>query len=921
MCAVFQKDKHDIGVLRADASTTCGLMLATKNGVPIYEIVDDEPLAEQRAEGEPGYGWFKPTHELAIIQDEWRGGCGQYIAGATNRYHQSAGVDTRFPNMLIPANKPTAVTKPTHTAPTITNADMETASSGWTEGARDATYAQAGSFSWLVQDKVEAYQDMTGWKAGITYTFTVYVRGNGVTSAGVKIGINDGTTSSYSDETGITGSWVQRTVTYRLPLTATRCRLLMYNIDSAVEGGHAWFDTAALTFTALTVGTTKAMAEYNAFLYASFGTLLAKQNTGGTAFTLVADIGSTITSLAVGFDGFLWIGTEDSTTIEDCEDAWTAQDSDVTCSADTTDYKAGSASNKMVVASTAGVQIIAFENFTATDFSQKTGVRFWFKSSVALTASDWQLLLDNTDGCGSAVETLNLPAISAQTWTHVYLKFAAAASTRTAIQSVGLTQAVDKGAMTVWVDDVKCEQLIWYMSAGDTFTQGSRSDDFAKWFVTNNGASPTLYKFLPPNQMKTNTIPSDSSTAWSSATSVDSPYYSILNVISSQNTVYIKKEDRTFYVDSTGAVKVLVEDTKRFSASAASSAALSWQERIYLAYGTQSLVEYDEDGNVNWRDPSLQMTNVTDIDGQIVGLAADEHYLYAAALGATNIEILAAIYEDVGGSIGWRWHGSLASFAVTTYASLEMLFFSSVYQRRLWICSTTAGANFNYIPIPANYGDPANDGNKSVATDSSNYIITPYYHCNFQADQKSYFELTVRLGSAYSATIYWTASYEKLGDTDWTSIGTFDGTSTARYERKYIPVDSASAKPTSTAIRFKFVPVTNSATTLPVLLSYDCRAKLYPPKKRIINCVLKAADNVQDHQGMSIGSASEIKAVIDEMNVATWPRTFYDLFYKDTGTTKYVDVLSMEEVVITHEREPHRIEKGYRLTLLERTLS
>ena len=903
--AQYVQSKHDIGILRQNGTDSAGLMLATKNGVPIYEIVDDEPLAEQRAQGEPGYGWFKPTHEMAVLQEDWRGGCGEYLAGSTNRYHQSAGVDTRFKNMLIPANKPTAVTKPTHSL-TITNADFETAASGWTNGAQSATYAQAGSFSWLVGGGITSTQALTGYLLGVTYTFTCYVRDNGVNHGTARLNLYDGVTTTNGTNTATTGSWVQRTLTYRIPLngTATTLQLQLENTSGAED---LWFDTAAIS-ASITVGTTKAMCEYNGKLYASFGTLLGVQNAGGTAFTLVADIGSTITNLEPFADGLLWIGSEDTTTIEDCEDAWTGG------TADTSDYKVGSASNKMVVSAAAGIEIIAYENFTSLDLSQKTGVRFWFKSTVALTAGDWQFLLDDTNACATPVETINMPAIAANTWTHVYLKFAAAASTRKAILSVGLKQAVDVGALTAWIDDVKAEQLTWYMNAGETFTQCTQADAFAKWFATVNATSPTLWKALPPRELKSNTAPSTG--AWSAATNVDSPYYNILSMLSSQNTLYIKKEDRTFYLDSTGAVKVLVDDTKKVAASTTSPAALTWQERIYLSYGTQNLVEYDEDGAVNWRDPSFDMTNVTDIDGQIVALAADEHYLYAGVLGTTNIELLAGIYENIDGVTDWHWHGSLNSFAVATYTSLEMMFFSSVYQRRLWICSTNASADLNYIPIPANYGDPVNDANRSVATDSSNYIITPFYHSDFQADLKSYFELTVRLGHAYSATVYWTASYQKLGDTSWTSIGTFDGSATARYEKLYIPV-AGTAKPTSTAIRFKFIPVTGSATSLPIILSYDCRAKLYPVKKRIINCIVRGGDNIQNKQGMSDMSASDIKTVLDEANTATWPVTFYDLW----NTTKTVDFLNMEEIVITHEKDSHRIEKGYKLTLLERTLS
>jgi hypothetical protein len=144
-------------------------------------------------------------------------------------------------------------------------------------------------------------------------------------------------------------------------------------------------------------------------------------------------------------------------TIHDCEAAWDELvDADATVTADTSVYKRGTKSAKFVIADgmSAG-DIIATDNFTAKDLSGYTYVQLWVYSSVALDAGDIQLLLDNTAQCASPIETLDIPAITAtNTWTCCTIALAAAVSD-TAIVSVGAKFTVDKGACTIYFDNIR----------------------------------------------------------------------------------------------------------------------------------------------------------------------------------------------------------------------------------------------------------------------------------------------------------------------------------------------------------------------------------------------------------------------------------------------------------------------------------
>lgn len=142
--------------------------------------------------------------------------------------------------------------------------------------------------------------------------------------------------------------------------------------------------------------------------------------------------------------------------VERCESAWSELvDDDVTASADTEDKREGSASAKFVCAAALGAGDIIATNTVSLDLSGYTHIEGWIKTTVATSAAgDLQLLLDNTAQCASPLETLNIPALSADTWTRFRLALANPESD-TAIISVGLQHTTDIGAATIWLDDIK----------------------------------------------------------------------------------------------------------------------------------------------------------------------------------------------------------------------------------------------------------------------------------------------------------------------------------------------------------------------------------------------------------------------------------------------------------------------------------
>jgi hypothetical protein len=147
-------------------------------------------------------------------------------------------------------------------------------------------------------------------------------------------------------------------------------------------------------------------------------------------------------------------GRVSSTRIHDCGTTFDEKtDGDFTQSLDTKDKKQGSQALKMVIVAGASAGDFVTDSITSKDISKYDYIEMWVKSTVATSAGNLKLLLDDTASCGSPLETLSIPALSADTWTFVRMAMANP-ETDTAIISVGLEYDSDLGACTVWIDDI-----------------------------------------------------------------------------------------------------------------------------------------------------------------------------------------------------------------------------------------------------------------------------------------------------------------------------------------------------------------------------------------------------------------------------------------------------------------------------------
>ena len=138
------------------------------------------------------------------------------------------------------------------------------------------------------------------------------------------------------------------------------------------------------------------------------------------------------------------------------DSAWTAVATSTTSALDTTDKKEGTGSADLILGTTTLAELGAYEDLSAPiDLSSIDSIQLWVKSSSSTNAGALELVLDDTAACGSTLENIDLPALTAGVWKKATVGITDN-SDMTAIKCVGLNVAVPVGggAQTVNLDQI-----------------------------------------------------------------------------------------------------------------------------------------------------------------------------------------------------------------------------------------------------------------------------------------------------------------------------------------------------------------------------------------------------------------------------------------------------------------------------------
>ena len=137
--------------------------------------------------------------------------------------------------------------------------------------------------------------------------------------------------------------------------------------------------------------------------------------------------------------------------IDQANTAWTAG-TNVTTSTDGEDYKAFSSSSRFYL-SGVSAGTIGYKDITSVNLAKYNQVEFWIKSSVTRSSGELTFVTSSTTGLATATETINIPALTARTWTYVKLSLANP-ELDTAILSVGIKYASGASTGYLWLNDL-----------------------------------------------------------------------------------------------------------------------------------------------------------------------------------------------------------------------------------------------------------------------------------------------------------------------------------------------------------------------------------------------------------------------------------------------------------------------------------
>lgn len=919
---------HDCALEDADG-TVMGFTLAQdKNNLVIYREYGDEQLSNQYYSGLPDYAYAPPEKLVRIGGGDFRGGIGlefdSDLSEDLYKYFQSVNMDLRWRGMGIPGPEVGTIaissnikTVPT---PTIINGTFETGdTTGWTglDAVATGGAQRTGTYCGLetvATGATETFTQTFAWNPawrGRRFNLSAYIKSGLINEVHFKIGENDGTGISYGTAVTPNNTATYEEVVYSFYISpnANQFQIIFSTkVDSGAGGpfNNYWDDIMIEAEDGW--GVTTCGAEFNNKQYVNMGKCLAELNEDADDFDIIWEANYDITDMEpfqVSGTDYLWLalghgndpvyvtaGT--STQLHACDVVWDELvDGDVTASADTTVYKEGTASLKLVVADAcAAGDKLATDNITSANLSTYHAITAWIRSTTALNASDIQILLDDTASCASPLESLNLPAITANTWTKVKLALATPASD-TAIISVGVKMVVDKGAFTLYVDDIKAVKA-------DTFTGNTTSNNDAVYYQSFTSSSGTvLYKADTPNQVRSATDPTSS---WSGITYVGDAAKDITGLyqlrLGSDNVLIIAKEDQPYYLDASGTVIPLIPQVKTEDTTTSGVNATVFNEALYYPCGAQSLWEYDS-GAATDLSPSQFIGVDSTYDGQVFAVAGDSKWLFALLDNGSSVEVLAGRWEYIE-SKDWHWH----PISRITLGGCNFAMVSTVTSKRLWIFSNSTADNIKYIVLPTYYGNVPNDTTLSFET--GGYFITCWYDANFRTDNKSWHEFTVHCEDV-DATNYFTVYYQKWGDASWTSIGDF-GDDGEEFTTITIPVDASSNNPYSRLIRFKIACTSDGAAPAPRFLFWDAWGTWYPSDKRkLIQIRVKCLDDAQIKAGADVHQTEkDIRDFLWSAHnpTAAWPLSFYPPYWKSSSDTKTVKIIEPFQYSLT------RIEKG-----------
>lgn len=428
----------------------------------------------------------------------------------------------------------------------------------------------------------------------------------------------------------------------------------------------------------------------------------------------------------------------------------------------------------------------------------------------------------------------------------------------------------------------------WYYSTdGDTWTQTDLTDGYAeKIFSAPNpaGTQNVMWKFKTPNELSNTT---DGRTVAGGGVQLTSAAYigdtsnDITNVFQVSDNLLIGKEDNLFHYDSDGGVHPQMDDLKHNRSAQNFKYTVQWQTASYFSLSTGM-------GEITTREsyrPVGPLTEAEDIEkkGDVVGLASDKHWVYAAIDEGTNTIIYKGREVWVGEGLRWEWCPWV--FLSTNACAVAKVCQHSSTDRRLWF---GYGSNTGYVILTDN---PTADSAARFA--ASGWIRMSYIYGTNPYWDKLWQSIVTQTKSC-TANLTVTPKYRKDVETSATSL-------TAAITTNGTVKTNLTSALSCNRIQFELHLATNDSTSTPEVLSFEVRGVEKPETVRIHDCTYALGDTPSKR-------AETIRTFLRGGRTSTSLIRFADLRYGDSVADSggYVWVVmqpgSPQEVEILHER-------------------
>lgn len=165
--------------------------------------------------------------------------------------------------------------------------------------------------------------------------------------------------------------------------------------------------------------------------------------------------------------GATWEDVTQGVDVDDCEDAWTDRSGgDVTCSADTTYFVQGAESAKMIVAGSAGQELLATFDTEAKDTSSHRYLHFWVYLTAVTTADQirFRISEDIAGGTSNTYCDWDIGALAKDKWIHKTIDLDGTPEDSNSYTDSGDLDSIDSVGLylqdtawegTIYIDDVR----------------------------------------------------------------------------------------------------------------------------------------------------------------------------------------------------------------------------------------------------------------------------------------------------------------------------------------------------------------------------------------------------------------------------------------------------------------------------------